>query len=121
MLPRNRIEEEVRELLDALGEDRHGEAEEAVEPELFEHAGVQHGGGGRGGRRRLRGPGVEGEEGDEDAEAEEHEQVDRGPRREQVRRCELLEEADVEGAQFRGHREPDPDEAEQQDEAARAR
>ena len=101
------------EVLDFLGEDGHDEAEESVESEFFEHAGVEHGGGSRGGGISFGRPGVEGKEGDEDAEAEEEEQVDNRPGGEDAGVAELLEEADVEGAESFGHGEPEADEAEE--------
>ena len=111
-------ENEVGKLLDFFGEDWDGEAEEAVESEFFEHAGVEHGGGGRGGGIGFRRPGVEREEGDEDAEAEKKEQVDDGSGGQDAGVAELLEKADVKGAQAFGHGEPETNESEKENEAA---
>ena len=111
-------EDEVGELLDFLGENGNGDTEESVESEFFQHAGVEHGGGRGGGRVGLGRPGVEGEEGDEDAETEKDEEIDDGSGGENAGVAELLEEADVEGAQSFGHGEPESDQSEQEDEAA---
>src|ERR1035437_6716995 len=51
-----------------------GDADQAVNVEFFQDAGVKHGGGGWGGSVSGRGPGMEGKEADEDAEADEQEE-----------------------------------------------
>ncbi len=60
----------------AVVEQGDGDPDHAVNGELFEDAGVEHGGGGRRGGISGRRPGMEGEEADEDAEADEEEQED---------------------------------------------
>ncbi len=57
-------------------QQREGDLDEAVEAELLEHAGVQHGGRARGRAVAQRGPGVERPERNQDAEAE-HQQAER--------------------------------------------
>jgi len=69
------------------GEDRHPvarrirqqrqrDADQAVEAELLEHAGMEHGGGGGGGAVARRRPGVERPERDQDAEPEQQQRED---------------------------------------------
>ena len=103
--------------VEALGHQRDGEAEQAVEAEFLQHAGVQHGDRGRGAGIGGRGPGVEGEERDERAEADEQQGGD------------AFLGGGIDGAvggDHRGHVEGagevgEPDEAGEQDDASRGR
>ena len=59
------------QLVGGFGHEVHGNAEAAVTSQLHEHAGVEHGYGGRRGGVTVGAPGVEGEEGTEHTETDE--------------------------------------------------
>ena len=62
--------EDLHPVLGGSGKQRQGDANQAVEAELLEHAGMEHGGGGGSGAVAERRPGVKRPERDENPEAE---------------------------------------------------
>ena len=105
MFPDEQNEQHVGPRFRSFGQERQGDADQAVEAEFFQHAGVEHGRGrGRGGISRRR-PGVERKERDEDAKADEQEDIGpalRGGGNEAVRR-EALKLDEIERARGFGH------------------
>src|ERR1019366_9796221 len=68
--------EDRRPVLGGLGKQRQGDANQAVEPELLEHAGMEHGGGSRSGGIPERSPGMKRPERDENPEAKQQQRED---------------------------------------------
>ena len=119
-VPDEQNEEQVGPVFRALGQQRKGNAHQAVEPELFQHTGVEHR------RRRGRGgvgrrcPGVEWEEGNQDAEPDEQKDIRTDLRSggDGSAGREFLEVDEVESAQRFRHGEVEIEQADEQDEAA---
>ena len=62
--------EDLHPVVRGVRQQRQGDADQAVEAELLQHAGMEHGGGGGSGAVAERRPGVKRPERDQDAEAE---------------------------------------------------
>ena len=120
MLPNNSTMSSVRQCCAPSGNKRERDAEQAVEAEFFQHAGVQHRGGrGRGGIG-FRRPGVKREERNQNAETDQEKEenlVLRAGQNAAVRR-HRLQSAQVETAQFSRDAAVEQDQAEEQNEAA---
>ncbi len=69
-------DEEPGPMFRAFREHRNSDAEQTVEAEFFQNAGVEHGGRSGGGGIRFGRPGVKGEERDENSEPDQEEQID---------------------------------------------